>query len=163
RCVAGVSRRGVSRVRPRTRERRDILIPSFAMRGCRTFLFTALVVPLVIACGSKPKPAPPPVVHDEPKPPPPAPVCVRAGAEMPATGSAGGGDGPAHFCIPDGTETNQCFSVDLTSGKLGKAGSPGAAQNAAVAEGKARVETNATEVKVCAGNDESACKTFKPA
>jgi hypothetical protein len=130
------------------------------MRAC---LFVVIVTSIA-GCGGKSKaPAPPPVVHEAAKPPPPPPpVCIKAGADMSAIGSAGVEDSGAHFCISDGTDTNQCFLMELTSGKLEKSASPGAAQAASLDDNRARVQTTATEVKVCAGADETACKTLKP-
>jgi hypothetical protein len=118
---------------------------------------------IAAACGGKAKPpAPPPVEHEEARRPPPPPACVKAGAEMSAIGSAGADDSRAHFCISDGTDTNQCFTIELDNGKLEKSGSPGAAQPSALGDSKARVQTTATDVKVCPGADDT-CKTFKPA
>jgi hypothetical protein len=118
-----------------------------------------VAIALVGACGGSQKPAPP-VVHEEPKPPAPPPVCVRAGAEMSAIGSASADAASAHFCVSDGSDTNQCFALDLAGGALSRLAGPGPAQAAALGDAHARVETTATEVKVCATADD--CKTFKP-
>lgn len=132
-----------------------------AMWGRRTsILFIASA--LIAACGGKAKaPAPAPIVHVAKKPPPPPPACVKAGEQQSAIGSAGVDDHGAHFCVSDGTDVNQCFSMALPGGKLDKAPSPGAAQAPALADAAARVETTATEVKVCALADNT-CKTIKP-
>ena len=129
------------------------------MRG---FALVAFTIAISSACGGKQAPPPaPPKVALAPKPPPPPPACVKAGAEMSAIGSAGADDGSAHFCISDGTDTNQCFTVALGDGKLDKATAPTAAQSPALGEARARVETTPTDVKVCATADD--CKTIKPA
>ncbi len=128
------------------------------MKGCRTFALVAFSI--FAACGGKPAPPPaPPKVAVAPKPPPPA--CVKAGADMSAIGSAGADEGNAHFCVSDGTDTNQCFTVALGDGKLAKASAPGVAQSPALGDARARVETTPTDVKVCATADD--CKTIKPA
>jgi hypothetical protein len=114
------------------------------------------------ACGgSDTKPAAPEVAAPpKPKaPPPPPPVCVKAGAEMSLIGMATAGEGGASFCVSDGADTNQCFHVDLAAGEYSKLAQPPKAQPLTVAEPEARVETTATEVKVCKGED---CKVVKP-
>ena len=121
---------------------------------------TLALVGASAACGGSQKPAPPPVVHEEPKPAPPPPVCVRAGAEQSAIGSASADAASAKFCISDGSDTNQCFTVDLAAGTLTRLAGPGPAQPPALGDAHARVETTATEVKVCATAD--ACKTIAP-
>ncbi|MCE9574563.1 MAG: hypothetical protein K8W52_15555 [Deltaproteobacteria bacterium] len=133
------------------------------MRLVSGFAAASLSMTVLAACGSKPPPpAPPPKVEvAKPKPPPPPPpVCVKAGAEMSAIGSPSADAAAASFCVSDGAESNECFSMDLATGKLAKASAPSAAQQGALGETHARVETTATEVKVCVGE---ACKTFKPA
>jgi len=129
------------------------------MRGTR---ITFVIVSLLAACGGKSPPPPtPPVAKAPPKPPPPPPpACVKAGEEQSAIGSAGADADHARFCVSDGTDTNQCFTVALADGKLEKAGAPEAPQSAALGDAHARVETTATEVKVCVTPDD--CKTIKP-
>ena len=130
------------------------------MWGRRTSVLVA-ISSILAACGGKAKaPAPAPIVHVAPKPPPP-PVCVKAGEQQSAIGSAGVDDHGTHFCVSDGTDANQCFTMALPAGTLGKASAPGAAQAPALTDSAARVETTATEVKVCALADNT-CKTIKP-
>jgi hypothetical protein len=129
-----------------------------AMRGCRALVFVVSTF-VIAACGGKAKSPPPPIVHAEPPPPPP-PVCVKAGADQSAIGSAAADADRAHFCVSDGTDTNQCFTMSLADGKLEKLAAPGPAQPPSLADTHARVETTATEVKVC--TSETECKTIKP-
>ena len=133
-----------------------------AMRLVSGFAAASLSMIVLAACGSKPPPpAPPPkvVAKKPPPPPPPPPTCVKAGTEIAAIGSPSADAAFAHFCVSDGAESPECFTMDLANGKLDKAGSPSAAQPGALGDVHARVETTATEVKVCVGE---ACKTFKP-
>ena len=122
----------------------------------------ALVLAVAVAAGcggggkkpKKPTPATKPVAT---KPPPPPPACIKAGDAMGAIGQAASTDGGAAFCVSDGS-ASECFGVDLASGKYEKLTAPPTAQSATVAE-SVKVETTATEVKVCKGD---ACKTVAP-
>jgi hypothetical protein len=133
-----------------------------AMRIVSGFVAASLSFVALAGCGHKAPPPPPPpkvVAHKPAPPPPPPPVCVKAGAEMSAIGSPSADATAAHFCVSDGAESNECFSIDLASGKLDKAGAPSPAQPSALGDEHARVDASATEVKICMGEK---CTAFKP-
>ena len=128
------------------------------MRGMYPRLLLALVV--IAACGGgkkpvKPAPRPRPVVS---KPAPrAAPACIKGGDAMGAIGQATSTDGGAAFCVSDGSAT-ECFQVDLASARYEKRKEPPTPQPAAINDA-IKVETTATEVKVCKGD---ACKSISP-
>ncbi len=116
------------------------------------------------ACGGKSKPPPPePKVATKPKPkpvpPPPPPVCVRAGSAMSLVGMLDADDAGVKFCVSDGEASNLCYGVDLATKKYAELDVPPAAQAVSLDPDPARVETTATEVTVCVGDE---CKTLKP-
>jgi hypothetical protein len=117
----------------------------------------------LVACGGKAKAPPPPkepVVAKKPPPPPP-PVCVpplEPAMVTMATADAGG----ARFCVNDGAEQNACFEVDLDSKKYATLDESPIAQTATIDAPAARVVASPTEIKVCTGEGEDACKSLKP-
>lgn len=135
------------------------------MRKLRALAFAIAVVPLAAAaCGgkTKPPPEPEPVVVEKPKPkppPPPPPVCVRAGSAMSLVGMLDATAEAVKFCVSDGEASNLCYGVDLAAQKYSVLDVPPAAQPTSLDPDPARVETTATEVKVCVGEE---CKTLKP-
>src|SRR5687767_1004562 len=98
---------------------------------------------LVGGCGGgepKKKTTPRPVVTKKPPPPPaPAPVCIAASDSVGAIGSATGGAGGAEFCVSDGADSNECFSVDLASGRYERMTGRPTPQDPALAPSDARV------------------------
>ncbi len=136
------------------------------IRGSSTrFLsLSLLAAACVFGCGKKAKPPAPVASVTETKPappPPPPPVCVP-GSEQAMVSMASADDDGARFCISDGGEGHHCFSVTLASGTYDKLDDAPTAQAPALDAGTARVETTPTEVKVCSGEGEDACKTLKP-
>lgn len=128
-----------------------------------TPLLCLAIATSLVACGGKAKPPPPP--KPEPKvvkkPPPPPPVCVPA-LEPAMVGMAWADGGAARFCVSDGAEQNACFSVDLESKKYEKLDESPVAQTATIEAPTARVQASPTEVKVCTGEGDAACKSLKP-
>jgi|GEM_PF-2068026 len=121
---------------------------------------------LAAACGSKAKPvveAPKPVVEAPKPPPPPPPVCVPA-TEVATIGTPTADASAAQFCVSNSGDDGACFSVDLASGKYAELAGAPTAQKPSLESGDARVETTATEVKVCVdvADGEAACTTLKP-
>jgi hypothetical protein len=94
-------------------------------------------------------------------PPPPPPVCVPA-LEPAMVGMATADAGAARFCVSDGAEQNACFEVDLDSKKYSKLDESPIAQTATIDAPAARIVASPTEVKVCTGEGEDACKSLKP-
>lgn len=121
----------------------------------------ALVACLVAAaCGGGDAKKPTTPTRVEPvvgKPPGPPPVCIQGGDATGAIGGATGSDTGAEFCVSDGS--NQCFSVDLASGKYTKLDAPPTPQPAAIDPGDVKVDTTATAIEVCKGKE---CKTVSP-
>jgi hypothetical protein len=125
----------------------------------------AAVVAAVLAvtgCGSgepRKKTTPTVVKKKKPTTPAPAPVCIAAGDAVGAIGSATGGAGGAEFCVADGADSNQCFSVDLASGSYERMKDRPVPQDPNLTPLGVRVETTPTEITVCKGDD---CKTLAP-
>ncbi|MCA9678806.1 MAG: hypothetical protein H6708_07490 [Kofleriaceae bacterium] len=117
----------------------------------------------LLGCGGKAKPPPPkPEVVEKPKPkppPPPPPVCVQRGADLSLVGMAAAGDGDVAFCVSDGAASNVCYGVDLGTKKYTVLDAPPTPSAAVMDPDPAHLETTATEVKVCIGED---CKVVKP-
>ena len=78
---------------------------------------------------------------------------------MAAIGNAAGGAGGAEFCVSNGADSNECFSVDLASRSYQRMTTQPTPQAPALAASAVRVETSPTEVTVCNGDD---CKTIAP-
>ncbi|MBV8762549.1 MAG: hypothetical protein JO257_35015 [Deltaproteobacteria bacterium] len=114
------------------------------------------LVVLLAACGSAPKPPAPVVVEKKPPPPPPKPACITPPEELASITHASGGTASVQYCI--GTAVDQCFALELGSGKLTKLSTTPAAQPAGL-DANAHVETTNPELKVCTGD---ACKTLTP-
>jgi hypothetical protein len=119
---------------------------------------------LFVACGGggdkktpvKPKPEP---IDDPPPKPVAKPVCMKGGDAMAQIGGATGGDDGAEFCVSDGADLNECFAVELASGKYTKLETPPTPQAVALRPTEVKVDATPTDVKVCKGDD---CKTIKP-
>src|SRR5688572_29784814 len=124
-------------------------------------LWIACLVAVAACGGGEPKKPERPIEKPKPvvkKPPPPPPVCIKGGDAMGAIGGATGDATSAAFCVSDGS-SNECFSADLDSGKFDKLAEPPAPQPAAVTPPEEKVETTATEVKICKGEE---CTTLTP-
>jgi len=130
----------------------------------RAALAACLVACLVVvtACGggeakkpTLPKKVAKPVIK---KPPPPPPACIKGGDAMGAIGGATGSDAGVEFCVSDGS-SNECFTADLASSKYDKLEAPPTPQSAMVDPGDVKVETTATEIKICKADD---CKSVTP-
>src|SRR6185436_2729337 len=65
----------------------------------------------------------------------------------------------AEFCVVNGSDSSECFSVDLESKKYARMTDKPTGQDPGLAPSPVRVETTASEVTVCKGDD---CKTIKP-
>jgi hypothetical protein len=110
-----------------------------------------VVLAVVVACGPKPPAAPPPKL-EPPKPPPPS--CIHPPDETAAITHASGNMKAVQYCL--GTFVDQCFSLDLLSGKLEHLAAP---PKASAATAGAHVESTNPELKVCSIG---ACKTLTP-
>jgi hypothetical protein len=64
--------------------------------------------------------------------------------------------------VSDGAEQNACFEVDLENKKYATLDASPIAQTSTVEAPAARVVASPTEVKICTGEDETACKALKP-
>ena len=116
----------------------------------------------VAACGGK-KQVQAPVVVQAPKVEAPKPLpaaCFKPDAGMAAIGNANFVDGHAQFCVSDGSDQNECFTVDPAASKYEKLKTAPSAQTAAVEDASVHVETTPTEVKVCPTPDK--CVTLAP-
>jgi hypothetical protein len=116
------------------------------------------VLVVLVACGggNASGPVKPITVSPVAEKPAPRPACIRVPEEAAAIMHAGGDDAHVSYCI--GTAVDQCFSLELASGKLTALAEPPAAQDKALASA-ARVETTNPELKVCRGDQ---CKTLTP-
>jgi hypothetical protein len=103
----------------------------------------SLVVVMLIGCRAAPPPPPPVVINDLPEPPPP-PACITPPDAATHITHAYGDATRILYCIGDASD--QCFSLELGSGKLARLPEAPAAPNHA-----ARIETTNPEVKVCTG------------
>ena len=128
------------------------------------FGFSIAIAASLTACGGKAKPPPPPpepVVVKKPPPPPPPPVCVPA-LEPAMIGMATADGGAAQFCVSDGADQNACFAVDLETKEYETLDASPIAQTSTLAAPAARIVSSPTEVKVCTGEGDAACKSLKP-
>lgn len=114
------------------------------------------LVVLLAACGGATKPPAPVVVERPPPPPPPKPACITPPEELASITHASGGTASVQYCI--GTAVDQCFALELGTGRLTKLSTPPPAQPPGL-DANAHVETTNPELKVCAGER---CKTLTP-
>lgn len=105
----------------------------------------------LVACGGSPMPPAP-----APSGPAPAaaPACVRAPDEAAPITRATGDDSRVQYCI--GQRDDQCFTLDLATGKLAHLDKP---PPAPAGDAGARIEATNPELKVCTGTD---CKPLTP-
>lgn len=85
------------------------------------------------------------------------PACIKQPEEAAAITHATADDATVSFCV--GTAIDQCFSMELASGKLTNLPEAPQGQPRAL-EASARVETTNPELKVC--TDAAGCKTLTP-
>src|SRR5215207_6637603 len=114
-------------------------------RPLRWMILSAL---LLAACGGGQKPAPEPEPKDErpafkPPPPPPPPVCVLTGAETSLIGMADADGSGVKFCVSDGADQNQCYTVDLGGKKYAELPDAPTGQSPVLDPDPARIETTA--------------------
>lgn len=129
------------------------------IRAVSISLARAFLLAGVFACGGSDATrsvAPISIKPVEPAAEPPKPVCVRPPEETAAVNSATGEAERVSYCV--GTAVDQCFSLDLTSGKLTSLARPPVAQSRSL-EPVGRIESTNPELKVCTTD---ACKTLTP-
>jgi hypothetical protein len=112
---------------------------------------------VLAACGGAARP-PVRVVVDRtpPPPPPPKPTCITPPDELAAITHASGGTASVQYCI--GTAVDQCFALELGTGKLTHLAAPPPAQPPGL-DTTAHVETTNPELKACTGDT---CRTLTP-
>jgi hypothetical protein len=116
----------------------------------------ALLVGIALAaCGADP-PAPVKPISISAPPPVPPKACVKPPDELAAITHAGGDKTQVHFCV--GTAIDQCFTLELATGKLTRLADQPKAQTPAI-QAPAHLETTNPELKVCGG---TGCKTLTP-
>lgn len=114
----------------------------------------ALVAGLVLAaCGNEPAPVSPSAVRS---PALTKPVCVKPPDEPAAIAHAGGDKKQVHYCV--GTAIDQCFTLELATGKLTRLPAQPEDQTPAI-QVPARLEITNPELKVCGT---TGCKTLTP-
>ncbi|HUS31834.1 MAG TPA: hypothetical protein VMZ53_25210 [Kofleriaceae bacterium] len=119
----------------------------------------ALLVATVAACGGGAAQEPVKPIGIVPVPavaPPPKPVCIRAPEDVAAITHATADETHVSYCI--GEAVDQCFKLDLETGKLDLLAEPPAAQDKSLTP-TGHVETTNPELKVCNANG---CKTLTP-
>jgi len=114
------------------------------------------VVALAACGGPSGLPPPSPISIKAPPPPPPPPACITPPEDIATITHASGGTASVQYCI--GTAVDQCFALELGSGKLTHLTAPPPPQPPALTDG-AHVETTNPELKVCTG---TGCKTLTP-
>lgn len=129
-------------------------------RGMRAGRAAAIAV--LVSCGGGKAPPPvKPIAMDKPADAPKQaeakPACIKQPEETGAINHAGGDDSKVTYCV--GTAVDQCFALDLASGKLTNLREQPKAQAPAL-EAQARIETTNPEFKVC--TDATGCKTLTP-
>jgi len=117
---------------------------------------------IVAGCGgNQPPPPVKPIAINAPAEAPAKPVekpaCIKQPEELASINHAGGDDRSVEYCV--GTAVDQCFSMNLASGKLSHLPQQPKAQPAALTS-TARVETQNPELKVC--TEQTGCKTLTP-
>ena len=137
----------------------------------RTSLLSVVASSLVVVaagCGGGTKKVAPPVkVATKPvrkpvkKKKPPPPVCVAQGDQAVIGMSTADGD-LVQFCVADGSGGSQCYGVELDQKKYDTLGSPPIPQSPTIAAPAARLQSTPSEVTVCAGDSDAACKTLRP-
>ncbi len=123
----------------------------------------AAVIAVFVGCGGNTPPAPvQPIAMAKPvKEVPPVPVerpaCIKPPEESAAIAHADGDDKHVTYCV--GTAVDQCFSMDLATGKLKNLPEQPKGQQPAL-DAAARIETTNPEFKVC--TEATGCKTLTP-
>ena len=121
----------------------------------------ALVTLALVGCRGKSSETAKPIAMTlavEPvKPPVARAACITPPEELAAIQHATGDGMQVSYCV--GTAVDQCFSMDLTTGKLKSLPQPPTAQSRAITS-TARVETTNPELKVC--TEATGCKTLTP-
>jgi len=116
-------------------------------RGMRCALLVAIA-----ACGSEaPAPVSPSAIKS-----PPEPLCVKQPDEAAAISHASGDKTIVQYCV--GTAIDQCFALELVSGKIRRLPEQPKPQSPAI-QAAAHLETTNPELKVCGT---SGCKTLTP-
>jgi hypothetical protein len=123
----------------------------------------AALVAIVVGCGgNKPPPAVKPIgigkpVEAPPKPTEKRPACIKPPEETAAIAHADGDEKRLTYCV--GTAVDQCFAMDLATGKLTNLPDQPKGQIPAL-DASARIETTNPEFKVC--TEATGCKTLTP-
>jgi len=117
---------------------------------------SVVAIAMLAACGGAAAPAPATVVATAAAPAAPPPSCITPPEDVATITHASGGTDRVQYCI--GTAVDQCFALDLATGKLTHLAAPPAAQPPSLTDG-AHVETTNPELKVCGA---SGCKTLTP-
>ncbi len=107
----------------------------------------------VAACAGKPPPAAQPIRPDPAPAAPPPPACITRPDDVAAIDHATADGNRVAYCV--GTATDQCFSLDLATGKLTHLAAP----PATAPEPGARVTITAPDLQVCNGD---ACTSITP-
>jgi hypothetical protein len=140
--MARVSRRGCRGLRPR------------ALIDYHRDMRLALVVGIALAACGGSEPAP---VKPTARPAPPTQTaCVKSPDESAAITHAGGDKKQVHYCV--GTAIDQCFALELATGKLTRLPDQPESQTPAI-QAPAHLETTDPELKVCGT---TGCKTLTP-
>jgi hypothetical protein len=111
---------------------------------------------VLAACGSSTPASVSPIAIKAPPPPPPAAACVKSPDEPAAITHAGGDKTSVQYCV--GTAIDQCFTLELATGKLTRLSEQPIAQTPAI-QAPAHLETTNPELKVCSA---TGCKTLTP-
>jgi hypothetical protein len=116
----------------------------------------ALVVGIALAaCGGR-QTVPVKPITITPPAPSPRPACVKSPDESAAITHAGGDKKQVHYCV--GTAIDQCFALELATGKLTRLPDQPEGQTPAI-QAPAHLETTDPELKVCGT---TGCKTLTP-
>jgi hypothetical protein len=123
----------------------------------------SVAIAVLASCGGSGKAPPPvkPIAIDPPKeaakPPEEKPACIKQPEDVAAIRNASGDDTKVSYCV--GTAVDQCFELELASGKLTHLETEPAGQSPAL-DSQARIETTNPEFKVC--TEATGCKTLTP-
>lgn len=122
----------------------------------------AALVAIVVGCGGNKAPPPvKPIGMNKPvesaKQATGKPACIKPPEEAAVIAHADGDEKRVTYCV--GTAVDQCFAMDLASGKLTNLSDQPKGQSPAL-DASARVETTNPEFKVC--TEATGCKTLTP-